>query len=65
MAASFQFMFGKIYGSFTAKPVILFSLSIFAIGNLTCALAPTSAVFIGGRAVTGLATAGTISGAFA
>jgi predicted MFS family arabinose efflux permease len=64
-AASFQFMFGKIYGSFSAKPVILSSLAIFAVGNLVCALASTSTLFVCGRAVTGLATSGIISGAFA
>ncbi|WAO96923.1 Hypothetical protein NCS54_01461800 [Fusarium falciforme] len=65
MSGSFQLMFGKLYTLFPAKTLILESLSIFVTGTLLCALAPSSPVFILGRAITGLATAGVLSGAFA
>lgn len=65
MSGSFQLMFGKLYAMLPEKILILTSLSIFAAGTLVCALAPSSPVFILGRAITGLATAAVISGAFA
>jgi MFS family permease len=62
---SFQLMFGKLYTMVPAKILILASLAIFAAGTLLCALAPSSPIFILGRAITGFATAAVISGAFA
>ncbi|KAI1742719.1 MFS general substrate transporter [Xylaria scruposa] len=64
-AGSFQFLFGNIYSMFPTKPILLANLGVFATGSLLCALAPTSAAFILGRAVVGLATAGAVAGAFA
>ncbi|RYP61578.1 hypothetical protein DL769_007643 [Monosporascus sp. CRB-8-3] len=49
-AGSFQFTFGKLYTLFPAKPIVLVSLGIFAVGALASALAPSSPVFIFGRA---------------
>lgn len=65
MSGSFQPMFGKLYTLFPAKILILASLATFIAGTLLCALAPSSPVFILGRAITGFATAAVISGAFA
>ncbi|OBS15764.1 hypothetical protein FPOA_13485 [Fusarium poae] len=65
MSGSFQLMFGKLYTMLPAKTLILASLAIFAAGTLLCALAPSSPIFILGRAITGFATAAVISGAFA
>ncbi|KAH7119427.1 major facilitator superfamily domain-containing protein [Dactylonectria estremocensis] len=65
MSGSFQLMFGKLYTLFPAKILILASLATFVSGTLLCAHAPSSPVFILGRAITGFATAGVISGAFA
>lgn len=64
-AGSFQFLFGKAYSFLPAKPTALLTLAIFAVGSLLCALASTSPMFIVGRALTGFATAGLISGLFA
>lgn len=64
-AGSFQFLFGRLYHAFPTKPVLMFSLAVFAGGSLLCSRANTSSAFIAGRAITGFATAGIISGAFA
>lgn len=65
MSGSFQLLFGKLYSLFPAKRLVLTSLVIFFVGSILSALASTSPVFIIGRAITGLATAGITSGAFA
>ncbi|CAH0053879.1 unnamed protein product [Clonostachys solani] len=65
MSGSFQLMFGKLYTMLPARILILVNLAIFAAGTLLCALAPSSSIFILGRAITGFATAAVISGAFA
>ena len=65
MSGSFQPFFGKLYSITPAKTVASTSLIIFVVGALISALAPSSSIFIVGRAVTGLATAGVTSGAFA
>ena len=65
MAGSFQLLFGKLYTLFPVKMLMLASLATFALSSLLCALAPNSPMFIVGRAVAGLATAGVIAGAFA
>ncbi|KAH8764366.1 major facilitator superfamily domain-containing protein [Diaporthe sp. PMI_573] len=65
MSGSCQPLFGKLYSLMPAKRLVLVSLLLFASGSLLAALAPTSPALIVGRAVTGLATAGVTSGAFA
>lgn len=63
MAASFCFLFGKLYGIFPAKRVYLFTLIVFELGSLLCTVAPTSWMFILGRAVAGVGASGISSGA--
>lgn len=57
--------FGSLYRYFGAKEVYLISILIFEIGSVLCAAAPTSAVFIGGRALAGIGAAGLYQGALA
>lgn len=61
---SFQFMFGKLYTLFSLKRIFLISVVVFMVSSTLCATAPTSAAFVAGRAVSGFASAGIISGAF-
>ncbi|SPO02436.1 uncharacterized protein DNG_05109 [Cephalotrichum gorgonifer] len=65
MSGSFQPLFGKLYSILPAKALVLASLLLFLAGTLLTALAPSSPVFILGRAISGCATAGITSGAFA
>ncbi|KPM41706.1 hypothetical protein AK830_g4864 [Neonectria ditissima] len=46
--------FAQMYNIFPAKTVFLVGLVIFETGSLICTLAPTSAIFILGRAISGL-----------
>lgn len=57
-----QPMYGAIYKNFNVKLAYLGAIFIFEIGSLICALAPSSTVFIVGRAVAGIGTAGLFSG---
>lgn len=52
----------KAFYLFPLKGVYLASIAIFEIGNIVCGTAPTSAVFIVGRAIAGLGAAGIQSG---
>lgn len=63
-ACSSQCLYGKLYKIFPVKTLLLVSTLIFLAGSITCAAAPSSLVFILGRAVTGLASAGFITGIF-
>ncbi|KAL8656351.1 MAG: hypothetical protein Q9226_002700 [Calogaya cf. arnoldii] len=60
---SFQLLYGKLYTLFAVKPVFVTAMVIFEIGSLICAVAPSSPVFILGRAIAGLGSAGVFSGA--
>ncbi|KAF2678685.1 MFS general substrate transporter [Lentithecium fluviatile CBS 122367] len=62
--AATQSMWGKAYKYFPVKPVFLFSIFVFEVGSLICALAPNSNAFIAGRAITGVGIAGTFAGCF-
>ncbi|KAK2049782.1 major facilitator superfamily transporter [Colletotrichum somersetense] len=57
-----QPMYGTVYKLFSVKWCYLAAIAVFEIGSLVCALAPTSTVFIVGRAVAGIGTAGLFSG---
>lgn len=57
--------FGKLYKSFDTKTLYLISIIIFEIGSILCAAAPSSIVFILGRAVAGCGAAGLMQGSFA
>ncbi|KAH7146241.1 major facilitator superfamily domain-containing protein [Dactylonectria macrodidyma] len=52
--SAFVFFFGQIYSFFPIKTIFLIGIVIFETGALVCTLAPSSSVFILGRAITGL-----------
>ncbi|USW59767.1 Putative major facilitator superfamily, MFS transporter superfamily [Septoria linicola] len=56
--------FGKIYTFYSPKWVYVISICIFEVGSLICGVAPSSAVFIVGRAIAGAGSAGISVGAF-
>ncbi|KAL1961855.1 hypothetical protein VTN77DRAFT_979 [Rasamsonia byssochlamydoides] len=60
---AFQPAFGSIYKLFNAKTTYLASVLCFEVGSVLCAAAPTSAVFIVGRAIAGIGAAGLYQGA--
>jgi MFS family permease len=57
-----QPVFGKIYTCFEPKRTYLVSLLIFGLGSILCAASPISECLILGRAVTGIAAAGLLTG---
>ncbi|KAK2024182.1 major facilitator superfamily transporter [Colletotrichum zoysiae] len=59
----FQLLWGKVYTFYPAKYVFLALLGLFEIGSAICGAAPSSLVFIIGRAVAGMGSAGILSGA--
>ncbi|KAK4126814.1 MFS general substrate transporter [Parathielavia appendiculata] len=61
--SAFQLFYGKAYTFFAIKVVFLLAIGLFELGSLVCALAPTSAAFIIGRAVAGLGASGISPGA--
>ncbi|KAF2735808.1 MFS general substrate transporter [Polyplosphaeria fusca] len=56
-------LFGKLYALFSAKWTFLTALFVFEIGSLVSAVAPSSVVFIVGRAISGAGSAGIFNGA--
>ncbi|KAF3482139.1 azole resistance protein 1 [Arthroderma uncinatum] len=60
--AAFQLIFGKLFSFYPIKYVFLASIFIFEVGSLICGTAPTSSVFILGRAIAGLGSAGINAG---
>lgn len=60
---AFQLPFGKLYAELRKKYVFLAALTIFEVGSIVCATAPTSVALIIGRAIAGLGGAGITSGA--
>lgn len=62
---AFQFVFAKLYKHFSIKSIFMLSIGIFLVGSLLCATAASSAMFIAGRAVTGVGFAGELAGCFA
>ncbi|CAG8908836.1 unnamed protein product [Penicillium egyptiacum] len=61
-SCAFQPSYGKIYSLFSRKIVFLSALLIFEIGSVVCATALNSHVFILGRALAGLGSAGIQAG---
>ncbi|TGO46727.1 hypothetical protein BCON_0310g00050 [Botryotinia convoluta] len=61
-SCAFQPAFGKIYTLFSSKFVFLASLLTFEIGSVVCATSQISHVFILGRALAGLGSAGIQAG---
>ncbi|GJN88969.1 hypothetical protein Rhopal_001940-T1 [Rhodotorula paludigena] len=62
---AFQPLFGRAYAFFPQKWVFLLALSIFFLGCIVAAVAPSSTVFILGRAIQGLGYAGLFIGILA
>lgn len=60
--ASTVLFFGQLYTVFQMKAIFLTSFFIFAAGGAISAGAPSSVVFVVGRAVSGLGSAGVFSG---
>lgn len=52
--SSTNFFFGKMYTLFKLRTMYIVSVVIFEIGSLLCTFAPSSKVFILGRAVAGM-----------
>lgn len=59
---AFQLLYGKLYSLYALKPIFIGAVALFEIGSLICAVAPSSPVFIFGRALAGLGGAGIFSG---
>ncbi|KAK1964946.1 major facilitator superfamily transporter [Colletotrichum sublineola] len=59
---AFQLLFGKLYAFFPIKNVFISSVVLFEAGSAICGAAPSSAAFIGGRAVAGVGGAGIFAG---
>lgn len=60
---AFQLSFGKLYTFYSVKTVFLTAIALFEIGSAICGAAPSSVVFIVGRAISGVGSAGIMSGA--
>lgn len=56
--AAVQTMWGKMFKYFPLKATHLTTLAIFELGSLVCAVTPTSAGLIAGRAIAGVGAAG-------
>ncbi|KAI0200343.1 MFS general substrate transporter [Astrocystis sublimbata] len=61
-STAFQPTYGSLYRYFTEDNVYRVSIAVFEIGSILCASAPTSNVFILGRAIAGLGAAGVFQG---
>lgn len=59
-----QFVFGKAYTLFPPKTVLITAVVIFELGSLIDATAPSSKVFVLGRAICGIGQAGIYAGCF-
>lgn len=57
-----QPIYGAIYKRFNVKTIFLSAVFIFEVGSVITAAAPSSVVFIVGRAVAGIGSAGLFSG---
>ncbi|TLS28478.1 hypothetical protein PpBr36_01295 [Pyricularia pennisetigena] len=57
-----QLLFGRIYKFYPTKWTFLISIVGFEIGSAICGAAPSSTVFIVGRSIAGLASAGIFTG---
>ncbi|RYP55566.1 hypothetical protein DL769_010123 [Monosporascus sp. CRB-8-3] len=60
----FQSAWGKIFKYFPLKTGYLVSIGIFQAGSILCAAAPTSMIFIIGRAIAGVGAAGVSCGSY-
>ncbi|KAI1434608.1 MFS general substrate transporter [Xylaria sp. CBS 124048] len=60
--AASQLLFGRVYKFYEIKKTFLLTVILFEIGSAICGAAPNSTVFIVGRAIAGLGSAGIFSG---
>ncbi|KAI1503056.1 major facilitator superfamily domain-containing protein [Biscogniauxia marginata] len=60
--AASQLLFGRVYRFYEVKRTFLVTVALFEIGSVICGAAPNSIVFIVGRAIAGLGSAGIFSG---
>lgn len=60
--AAFQLVFGRIYRFYDLKWTFLVCIVIFEVGSAICGAAPSSPVFILGRAIAGVGSAGIMTG---
>ncbi|KAI2463743.1 MFS general substrate transporter [Annulohypoxylon bovei var. microspora] len=61
-STALQPVYGKVYRIFDVKHAFLGAVAVFEVGSLVSAAAPSSTVFIVGRAVAGMGSAGLFSG---
>ncbi len=54
-------LYGKLADIHGRRPILFLAVSIFMVGSIVCAIAPTLAVLIGGRAIQGLGGGGLIA----
>lgn len=59
----FQLLWGKFYTFYSPKYVFLTLVGLFEIGSAICGAATSSRMFIFGRAIAGMGSAGILSGA--
>lgn len=64
MSCAFQFLFGKLYKLFPIKYVFLGCVLDFLLGSVVCAAASSSIMFVVGRALCGIGSAGAVAGCF-
>ncbi|RDA95262.1 hypothetical protein CP533_1848 [Ophiocordyceps camponoti-saundersi (nom. inval.)] len=60
--AAFQLLFGRIYKFYDLRVTFLWCIVVFEVGSAICGAAPTSPIFILGRAIAGLGSAGITTG---
>ncbi|KAH7328032.1 major facilitator superfamily domain-containing protein [Stachybotrys elegans] len=60
--AAFQLLFGRIFRFYDLRWTFLVCIAIFEVGSLLCGVAPNSISFIVGRAVSGVGSAGIMTG---
>lgn len=60
--AASQLLFGRIYKFYPTKWIFLACIIVFEAGSAICGSAPNSVVFIVGRAIAGMASAGIFTG---
>lgn len=60
--AAFQLLFGRIYRFYDLRWTFLCCIVVFEIGSVICAAAPSSPVFILGRSIAGMGSAGIMTG---
>ena len=61
---STQFFYGKLYEQFRVKWVLVMAMAILELGSIVSAAAPSSTVFIIGRAISGCGASGIITGVY-